>query len=116
MFNESKGLLNILLYERNHLGINSSNMDISRKKQILIAFASSLTLLTCLFVITMLQHEQGIDYAYLTYAVTQIAVISLIPAIIVALFKMQSLLKSSAIGLVVGFIMAIAYVQIYISI
>jgi Na+/proline symporter len=90
-------------------------MGVLNKKQVAIAFFSSLVMLVGIFVATMIKQYQGVDWEYLSTAVLKIAAISFLPAIAVFLLKLQNSLMSGVVGMVVGFLVAVIYVQISIA-
>jgi hypothetical protein len=90
-------------------------MGVLNKKQVAIAFFSSLVLLVVIFVATMIKQYQGVDWEYLSKAVLKIAVISILPAIAVFLLKLRNSLLSGLAGIVVGFLVSVIYVQISIA-
>jgi hypothetical protein len=90
-------------------------MGVLNKKQVAIAYFSSLVLLVGIFVATMVKQYQGVDWEYLSTAVLKIVTISILPAISVFLLKLRNSLLSGVVGIVVGFLVAVIYVQISIA-
>ncbi|MEJ2528235.1 MAG: hypothetical protein P8Y49_09265 [Sulfurovaceae bacterium] len=91
------------------------SMGVLNKKQVAIAFFSSLVLLVGIFVATMIKQYQGVDWEPLSKAVLKIAAISILPAIAVFLLKLRNSLLSGLAGIVVGFLVSVIYVQISIA-
>ena len=79
-------------------------------KQILIAYIASAILLTGIFVATMLKHYQKIDNEYLAFGLGRILLISLVPAIIVWMLRLKHAAGVAAVGILVGFALAVVYV------
>lgn len=80
---------------------------------VLLGFASSALLLVTLFSIAMLNYNDGVtDWEYFWYALRRIVIISIFPATLIALLRIRKWYLALAIGCVVGFILAVVYVQL----
>ncbi len=79
------------------------------KRQFIAGYLSSISLLFCIFIRTMIIQYQRIDIPYLLYAVAHIIVISIVPGIITAFLIKKKTILSIFIGAVTGFGFAAAY-------
>ena len=78
-----------------------------------LAFASSGTILSCIFVVTMLRHYNGaIDWDYLFYATVQICAISIIPAMAVKAIGIVKWYWVVLTGIVVGCLAAFLFIAV----
>jgi len=79
-------------------------------KQIVIAYITSAMLLSGIFVVTMFKHYQKLDNEYLVFGLGRILLISLVPAIIVWVLRLKHAVGVAAVGILVGFALAVVYV------